>query len=445
MQSGQHSWTSITCSGFAICSIFGLAMAMLATPAHALVVKTWDGVGTPASPNVTAPTDDPGWANLADNRTGIYLGDGTVITAKHAEGVGTIRFGGQSYNLINNTLVTLRNDNTFGVRRQSNGSLETFSDLWVYKIRPNAETGLLPEEFDPNIRKIKIADRLPGYNSETLTMFGRGATRVINTANTENGQTYYNSTGGVLSDPDDWDSSSYRGFPATAIPASGDRVWQWGTNQRSTSDGPAYTSGGNTLIENVFGTDTIGFATRFDENGLDDEAQGVGGDSGGPVFWKDGDEWVLAGLLHAIFPARNGTNSLNSAFGAHSLISDLSHDFYADQIAEQRSRFSLMGDINLDGSITGEIINGEATGDLGILVDNWLSSSPEASIHTWMQGDLNLDGSVGLADFVLMRDALGGSISSTAFAALVSGPVIPEPASLSLFVAAIAFGLRRRR
>lgn len=421
------------------CLISAAMLAMPAGQAEALVVNTWNGVGTPASPNVTAPADDPGWANLATNKSAVYLGDGLVIAAKHAAGLGMVQLAGGSFPLISGSQKTLTNEDIFGARRQSTGTLENFTDLWVYRVGVDATTGLSPEELDPNIQTLNIAETLPGYNNQTLTIFGSGSERVLNAANTENGQTHYNSTGSVLSDPDDWSSSSYRGFPSS----SSSPGWQWGTNKRSTSDGSAYSSGGNSLIENLFGTDTIGFATRFDENGLPDEAQGVGGDSGGPVFWKDGDDWVLAGLLHAIYPARNNTNSLNSAFGAHTLISDFS--YYRDQIEEERGRFSVMGDINLDGSVTGSIVNGVATGDLGILVSNWLNEPTDPDIHSWMKGDLNLDGSVGLADFVLMRDALGGSISMSGFAQLVGVPVIPEPTAVLLAMASFGFAAAGRR
>jgi hypothetical protein len=69
-----------------------LTMALLASinsPAEALVV-----VPPATSDNITAPTDDPGYLNVADN--GIYVGDRWVITAAHVEaqtatfpGVGT--------------------------------------------------------------------------------------------------------------------------------------------------------------------------------------------------------------------------------------------------------------------------------------------------------------------------------------------------------------------
>ena len=198
--------------------------------------------------------------------------------------------------------------------------------------------------------------------------------------------------------------------------------------------------------------DTIGFTMQFDETGFANEAQGAGGDSGGAVFWKDGDEWVLAGLMHGIYSPNSASSysdstklKLSGSFGSFTGISNLSYSTYSSQIASARTAFSRMGDINLDGVVTGGIVNGVATGDLGILVDNWLYSSAKADVHTWMKGDLNLDGRVDLGDFVLMRDALGGTISSSAFAQLVAAATIPEPSTLGLgAMAAVAASLRRR-
>ena len=106
-----------------------------------------------------------------------------------------------------------------------------------------------------------------------------------------------------------------------------------------------------------------------------------------------------------------------------------------------------MGDVNLDGVVTGSIVNGVATGDLGILVNNWLYQAPDADVHTWMRGDLNLDGRVDLGDFVLMREALGGTIASSAFAQLVAAVSVPEPSALAIAAVALiaARPARRRR
>ncbi|QDV74404.1 hypothetical protein K2D_26090 [Planctomycetes bacterium K2D] len=427
-------------------SLLAAVLAFGVAPCDALIVKTWNGAGTPALINTTPPVDDPGSHNLPTNKTGIYLGDNLFLTAYHADTAtsGSVEIAGGTFPIIPGSATNLANPSTFGsTRRTSNGSLNISSDLRLYRVGVDTTTGLSPEELDPEIRRLTLASRLPNTSSEQLTIFGKGRIRTLNDANDTNGQFYYNSSGSVLNDPADWPTSSYRGFGFTNSPVS-PTPWQWGTNQRSstTPNGVVRVSQ-NMLMEGSF-LDTIGFAIRFDENGLPDEAQGVAGDSGGPVFWKDGDEWVLAGLMHGIYFG-NGQPSVLSLFGGFTGISDLSYSTYASQIDDARTTFSKMGDIDLDGQVTGGIVNGVATGDLGILVDNWLSSSVDVNVHSWMKGDLNLDGNVDLGDFVLMREALGGSISSSAFAQLVSAVAIPEPSALALAASTVLVAMRRRR
>lgn len=415
---------------------------MAVAPSHALILKTWDGVGTPVIANTTAPADDPGFHNLPTNKTGIYLGDNLLLTALHADSTTDVEIAGGTFPIIPGSQMLLANPSTFGSRSQSNGNLDANSDLRLYRIGLDVTSGMTPEELDPEIRRIAIADRLPNTTTEQLTIFGRGRYRRLNSANTTNGQYYYNSSGSVLTDPNDWPTSSYRGFQVTTD--TGPYPWQWGTNMRTTSTPSGVVrSGQNYLMEGNF-LDTIGFSMRFDEFGLDDEAQGAGGDSGGPVFWKDGDEWVLAGLMHGVYPPNNNL-SLLGAFTSFTAISDLSYSTYSDQIDAARGVFSKMGDINLDGSITGDIVNGVATGDLAALVDNWLYDSGEADIHSWMRGDLNQDGVTDLYDFVLLREALGGSISASAFAQAVAAVTVPEPSALTLVVLSSLAVVRRRR
>ena len=57
----------------AFCSPFG--------DAQAVIIEAGDGTG-----NVTAPPDDPGWANLGNRggTTGVYLGRRWVLTAPAA-------------------------------------------------------------------------------------------------------------------------------------------------------------------------------------------------------------------------------------------------------------------------------------------------------------------------------------------------------------------------
>lgn len=420
-------------------------LAVLAGRGEALIVKTWDGVGTPDLINTTPPADDPGWANLPDNKTGVYIGGGLFVTAAHAEGVNPgslIEIGGGQFPVIPGSVKRLTNPSQFGARTP-----DSTSDIWVYRVGVDVSSGLSPEELDPSIRQISIADRLPNTSTavqEQVVMIGLGSNRLINTANETNGQWYFNSSGSVISDPDDWDSASYVGFRYSSVPSASTRQWQWGENRRTTArSGGIYKFQNNVLIADVV-NDTIGFQTRFDASDRDDEAQAAGGDSGGPVFWKDGDEWVLAGVMHAVSAP---SNALLGAFGsAYTSISDLSYPHYRDQIEDARTRYSLLGDIDLDGQVTGSIVNGEATGDLGILIDHWQETSSGDDIHSWMNGDLNLDGITNLQDYALLRDALGGSIPESDLALLISSLSIPEPAAATLAIACLlAGGFARRR
>ncbi len=428
--------------------LLALAVAVAASPSQALILKTWNGVGTPALANTTAPADDAGYHNLPTNRPGgVYLGDNLFLTAYHADPfvgtasdtIGNVQIAGGTFPIIPGSGAFLTNPASFG------GSVTSNSDLRLYRVGVDTATGLTPEELDPAIRRISIASRLSNTSTEQLTMFGKGFIRTLNGANTTNGQFYYNASGAVIADPAQWPSSAYRGF-GFGNSAVQPRPWQWGTNLRSTASPNGIVKvNQNVLLRGNF-LDTVGFVVRFDEFGLADEAQGAAGDSGGPVFWKDGDEWVLGGLMHGIYFG-NGQPSVQGLFGGFTGISDLSYSTYSSQIAAARTTFSKMGDVNLDGVVTGSIVNGVATGDLGILVNNWLYQAPDADVHTWMRGDLNLDGRVDLGDFVLMREALGGTIASSTFAQLVAAVSVPEPSALAIAAVALiaARPARRRR
>lgn len=427
------------------------------TPASALAVKTWNGPGTLADVNAVAPTDDPGWGNFGNNRTGVYLGDQWVISAKHAGTGSVFDTDGGSFPIIPNSLLTLTNPGGFG------GSVpSSSSDIVMFRVGLDSATGMTPEEL--GARVITIADRLPTA-SDVLTMIGRGKPRST-VADDSNGQRHWNydpsdpfaGSDGLVIDFDDEVAEEHGFFLRTST-----NVKTWGTNtiaSPSSVPGTVRQVGDRLLIEANGINDVVGYVTRFDR-GLDDngapisdgstpdEAQGTGDDSGGPVFFKDDGEWVLSGVMHAIYPHQYSgqEQSLNKAlFGAHTAISDLSHPHYSNQLNIIRSfdSYSVMGDLDLDGEVDGEIVNGVATGDLGILVQNWENEEATADIKSWIKGDLNQDGLTNLADFVLLRDALGGTISVSEFSLLVAGRGVPEPTSLGLAALALSLMTRRR-
>lgn len=440
-----------------------VAVALVAAPTQALVLKTWNGPGTPASVNDSAPADDPGWANLPTNenlRTGIYLGDQWVVIATHAAG-GDYELGGGVFPRINGSGIRLTNPATFAGQAPDDNE----TDLTFYRIGVDTTTGLTPEELTAGtanpIRRIQIADRLPS-SDDVLTLFGRGGQRFVNSGDS-NGQFHWNANGTEVTTTE---VAAEHGFKT-----DNSRGYRWGQNKIANPSGvsgnPVRT--GNQLLIRVDLNnnpstpqvkDTIGFVTQFDrgltdtgsplaDGSLFDEAQGDAGDSGGPVFWKDDDQWVLAGVMHAIYQDNN-QNPGHAWFGNHTAISDFSFDHYYDQIEAIRSNvlYSYEGDIDLDGVATGDILGSTATGDLGILVDNWQMTFAEAGRESWIKGDLNQDAKVDLADFVLMRSALGGAISSASFAAAIRASVIPEPSTALLLVfagGASVWGRRRPR
>ena len=146
-------------------------------------------------------------------------------------------------------------------------------------------------------------------------------------------------------------------------------------------------------------------------------------------------EFELGGVLHAIS---------GSSF---TFFSDIGNPLttYRDQILDlyEDDNYSIEGDVNLDG-----ITNEE---DLFALAAGWTDAVSTADITTWVRGDLNQDGDTDLADFAILRDALGGSVNlsqlSAAIAEVTSGVVvIPEPAGLALASSVLLLlGARRRR
>ena len=248
-----------------------------AHPSRAVVISGGDGVG-----NTSAPADDPGWANVGTigGLTGVYLGNGWVLTANHV-GPNAIVLQGVTYQPVP------------GSRVRFETSPGAFADLIVYRI-----------QGAPPLPDIVLSDTTPAVN-DVVTMVGDGWNRSPS-------QVFWDDQWQEVTPPPPPEHTGYKNI--------GGRVLRWGRNEVSAS--------GLTVV--VAGPTTHAFYTTFDlVAGVEHESQAVPGDSGGAVFIKRADQWQLAGILFAqgTLPGQPGATAV---FGQQSYAADVA--FYRDDI-----------------------------------------------------------------------------------------------------------------
>lgn len=269
-----------------------LATALVGPPAaHAVLIQTVSGTD-----NVTAPPDDPAWANLGvlGVGTGIYLGDGWVVTAAHV-GAGPIVLSGTTYAAQAGTTVQLTNGGAPG--------RSPLTDLILFRL----------EALPPGLPTLAIAATTPA-DGVPVTMIGAGRDRGPFTE-------WSVDTG---TEPPTW----------TVVPSGGDaagyltdtpRAMRWGTND---IEGSGIWVRASDLVPPL---DVLSIATAFDVQPGGTEAQAVFGDSGGGLFVKNDMAWELAGLIfdvaaYAGQPVPGGT----AVFGNLTYSAELA--FYRPQI-----------------------------------------------------------------------------------------------------------------
>jgi uncharacterized protein (TIGR03382 family) len=206
--------------------------------------------------------------------------------------------------------------------------------------------------------------------------------------------------------------------------------------------------------------------TSFDQPGqggaLPFESQAVGGDSGSAVFYKNGSQWQLAGIVNSTL-IYNNQAVLYGVYGDATTFSDLSYYNKPYQgsicdVMKSCGNYSVVGDVNLDGVVSGNGTGPAGTDDVTAFVAGWRydNSAGAGDYLSWTHGDMNHDGKTNVNDFILLRGALNGQISGTALNSLFGGhlPIdgmgnaVPEPCSGSLAavaVALLAWRTRRRR
>ena len=209
--------------------------------ARAAVIASGDGSG-----NTSAPADDFGFENVGETSntglSGVYLGNGWVITANHV-GPQPMRLLGVVYQPVANSGAQL-----------SNPSGGPAPDLYVYRI-----------DGYPPLPAGALSSATPTVN-EVVSCAGRGWTRAA-------AMTSWNSAWQEGVTP-----TAYRGYKPGA-PATR----RWGTN--------AVSSTGTDVLN------TRAIKAVFDQVGTANEAQAVVGDSGGGCFAKRNGTWELVGIV----------------------------------------------------------------------------------------------------------------------------------------------------
>jgi hypothetical protein len=280
-------------------------MGFFAAEAHAIVIAAAPGATAPL--NNTAPADDPGWdrVGMIGAGTGVYVGNGWVLTAAHVVPGSTFTLNGQTYNLVPGTGQILQNPGGQGLTAQS--------DLWIGQFVPALGSDPLPAGVLP------ISASTPSVGTFG-TMVGTGWTQ---TSQTETTFWRDNSP-----NPDDWDDAPFAGADDSfnGFYRNGPRDKRWAISPVGTINGQ------HQLPMTIEGRDQIGFGTIFQ-----DVANGgivSTHDSGSPFFVKNGDTWELAGIAHALLPFEGQSEDPDIPFavvyGNATFYGDLS--VYADQI-----------------------------------------------------------------------------------------------------------------
>jgi hypothetical protein len=130
-------------------ALVALGIGLAAAPAGAVLIASGDGTG-----NTTPPADDPGFTHAAivSTNSGVYLGDGWVLTANHVA-TGPVTIQGVTHAPVPGTDVRLLH------------APGVWTDLRLFRI-----------VSDPGLETLAIAAAPPAVNAQ-VTMAGHGRNR----------------------------------------------------------------------------------------------------------------------------------------------------------------------------------------------------------------------------------------------------------------------------
>ena len=402
-------------------TILAVIFAAAARPASAVIVAGDYATTSDSGVNTTPPADDPGWYNIGSvgSASAIYLGsdlsgDCWVLSANHVTlGATSFTFFDKSlsqyvtgtYQIVPNSGVVLTNPSGPGAGQNS--------DLVMYRVDPNSSP-----YGAPNLPQPILAPSQP--TSGTVIGIGRGIDR-------QSTETYWDNSQPVWQTVATPQQASHTGYII-----SGSQTMRWGDNQIDQSN-VSFNVG--TTAHPIY---VQSFTTKFDQfepsgggTALSSEFNATIGDSGGGVFQKLGNTWVLSGMIDGItllpgqpYPSSTTPNApVTAAFGDSTIISDLS--VYKSQILALNP---LTGDANGDG-----VVNGL---DISLISSNWLTAGPS--------GDVNHDGVVNGLDIAMASANWTGSPGSGGGAGSGGGGTsVPEPATIVLAIAPFVMLLLR--
>ena len=309
-------------------------LAVMAGNTSAIVVSGKKATSWPEVPCLWpgGPDEEPvaieyGNVGKIGSASGVYLGDGWVLTAKHV-GANDITFGDTTYQYDGESAVSIKNPT--GVQ----GLNSVYTDLTLFH---------LSEE--PDLPAINISSESPAPGS-TVFYVGYGGVG-------EDEISYWTVSGDYV-----WTESVnptyYWGYK---IASRGELSWGYNTTFGN-GDGPLP----GTHIVSANQVDIVAVKTGFNSQDLDSQA--ASGDSGGALFSQDSEgNWGLAGIISCVEVLQNSPTQAM----VDSTTCSVALSFYRDQILDIITPQPIPGDANGDGVVDGS--------DVTILAGNWQQST----------------------------------------------------------------------